>query len=207
MDVPSRVGKDSPGPDCRTFSRRCREPFPRLPSWEGGTWKRSSLYDSRNAPAASACLPSAPTATEATSTAAPLVPWVPAATASGEPGDDIAAVPKDASTTAIGSVRDANVGDFLSLAWGITLPRPLRRRSSWTPRSNPPGFPRWRLPRNGPSQWRSKMPRVLLLRLPLPALRGIHIAASAVSPAAGFAPPPPPIASANARPQTHEVPS
>ena len=32
MDVPSRVGKHSPGPDCRTFSRRCREPSLRLPS-------------------------------------------------------------------------------------------------------------------------------------------------------------------------------
>ena len=198
------VGKHSPGPDCRTFSRRCREPSPRLPSRGDGGWRRSSLCDWRGVPAVSACSPSAPTATEVTSTAGRRAPRAPVATACVGPGDGIAAAPKAASTIATGSVRDANAGDFLSPAWGITLPRPLRRRSSWHPPSILPGSPLWGLPPNGSRKWRSKMPLVLFRPLRLRALRGTRTAASAVAPAAGFVPPRPRIAGADTRPQAPE---
>ncbi len=170
----------------------------------GGGWKRSSLCGWRGVPAASAYSPSAPTAIEATSTADPLAPWVPAATACVGLADDIAAAPKAASITATGSVRDADGSDFLSLAWGITLPRRLRRRSSWRPLSTPPGSPRWRLPLDRSRPWRSKMPLVLFPLLHLPALRGTGTAASAAPRAAGFAPPPARFASAGTRPRVPE---
>ena len=198
------AGKHSPGPDCRMFPRRCREPSPRLPSKGGGGWRRSSLCDWRGVPAVSACLPSAPTATEVTSTAGRRAPRAPVATACVGPGDGIAAAPKAASTIATGSVRDANAGDFLEPAWGITLPRPLRRRSSWRPLSTPPGSPRRRLPPTGSSQWRSNMPPTRFRPLRLPAWSGTRTAASAVVPAAGFAPPRPRIAGADTRPQVPE---
>jgi len=170
----------------------------------GGGWKRSSLYDWRNAPAASASSPSAPTAIEATSTAGPFAPWVPAATACVELGVGTAAAPKAASTIAIGSVRDDFASDFLWPAWGITLPRPLRRRSSWRPLSIPPGSPRWRRPPTESRQWRSPMPLTLFSSLRLPALRRTDTAAFAAPPAAGFAPPPARIASADTRPRVPE---
>ena len=195
-------GKRSPGPDCRTFSRLWAVAALAVQEGDGG-WGRPSRGGWRGAPAVSACSPSARTAIGATSTAGRLAPRAPAATACAGRGGGIAAAPKVASTIATGSARAADAG-VPRPAWGITLPRPRSQGSSCRRLATRPGSPPRGLPPTGSRRWRSSMPLVLFPSFHPPAYCGPCAAGSAAVPAAGFAPPPPRIAGADARPQAPE---
>ena len=197
-------GKHSPGPDCRMFPRRCREPSPRLPSRGRG---RMGAVESLRLSRCPRCqrlfaicyhcdrghVYCGPSCSE------------------GARRDSLRRARRRHRRSPEGRLdhRDrererrlrrrlfrARVGDHPSAT--------AEPEIKLVPALDPSGISTVEIPLNGSRKWRSRMLLVLFRSLRLSAWSGTRTAASAVAPAAGFAPPRPRIAGADTRPQAPE---